>query len=64
MKTGDSKKLQCKWGAQVQAKKEEVKESAHVSDKRILGKNKITASSKVQEQEHRMVFDKQKCCLW
>lgn len=47
-------------GYSVEAPKEEVKESGHVSDKRILGKNKIIAISRVLGQERRMMFNKQK----
>lgn len=50
-------------GYSSQAPKEEVKENGHISDKRSLGKNKITETSKVLGQECRMMFNKQKHCL-
>ena len=50
-------------GYSSQAPKEEVKENGHISDKRSLGKNKITETSEVLGQECRMMFNKQKHCL-
>jgi hypothetical protein len=50
-------------GYSSQAPKEEVKENGHISDKRSLGKNKITETSKVLGQECRMMFNKQKHCI-